>query len=105
MSQEIQQKIFEPFYSTKERGKGTGLGLSTVYGIVKQHNGHIYVYSEQGRGTTFKIYFPVVADSVEKNEFVKSSTMAKGTETIMVVDDDSSIRKLISSSSSFSTVK
>ena len=95
MSREIQEKIFEPFFTTKRRGKGTGLGLATVYGIVKQQKGHIYVYSEEGQGTTFKIYIPVV----EGQEFVKqesdSRTMPQGTETIMIVDDDPSIRKLV----------
>lgn len=95
MSKDVQDKIFEPFFSTKERGKGTGLGLSTVYGIVKQHHGHIYVYSEKGKGTTFKIYFPVVSIQVEKKAFVKSDTMPQGKETILIVDDDSSIRKLL----------
>jgi signal transduction histidine kinase/CheY-like chemotaxis protein len=95
MSQEVQAEIFEPFFTTKEMGKGTGLGLSTVYGIVKQHHGHIFVYSEPGQGTTFKIYFPVVGEPLEKREFTTVSAMPHGTETILVVDDDSSIRKLI----------
>ena len=95
MSQEVQAEIFEPFFTTKEMGKGTGLGLSTVYGIVKQHHGHIFVYSEPGQGTTFKIYFPVVGEPLEKKELVEMSTMPHGSETILVVDDDSSIRKLV----------
>jgi len=95
MSQEVQQEIFEPFFTTKEMGKGTGLGLSTVYGIVKQHQGHIFVYSESGHGTTFKIYLPVVEEPLEKREFAAMTTMPKGTETILVVDDDASIRQLV----------
>ena len=95
MSQEVQEEIFEPFYTTKETGKGTGLGLSTVYGIVKQHHGHIFVYSEPGYGTVFKIYLPVVDELFQKREFVKMSSMPQGTETILVVDDDVSIRKLV----------
>lgn len=95
MSQEVQKEIFEPFFTTKEMGKGTGLGLSTVYGIIKQHHGHIFVYSEKGQGTAFKIYFPVVDEPSEKKERQDATAMPPGTETILVVDDDASIRKFI----------
>ena len=95
MSQEVQQEIFEPFFTTKEKGKGTGLGLSTVFGIVKQHQGHIFVYSEEGRGTTFRILFPVVYDPPAIREQRQSGIMPHGSETILVVDDDSTIRKFV----------
>ena len=95
MSAEIMEKIFDPFFTTKAKGTGTGLGLSTVYGIVKQHNGHIYVYSEIGRGTTFKIYFPKVKKTVADKDVQTLPSMEKGTETILVADDEASIRKLI----------
>ncbi len=96
MTREVQEKIFEPFFTTKAKDKGTGLGLATVYGIVKQHEGHIYVYSESDRGTTFKIYFPVVVGALDQQAEVKDiRTMPQGTELIMVVDDDEAIRRLI----------
>lgn len=96
MTRDVQKKIFEPFYTTKEQGKGTGLGLSTIYGIVKQHNGHIYVYSEPGRGTTFKMYFPALAEAIkEPLPQKKSQELPGGAETIFVVDDDPTIVKYI----------
>jgi CheY-like chemotaxis protein len=95
MSKQVQERIFEPFYTTKGMGKGTGLGLSTVYGIVKQHNGHITVNSEQGRGTKFKILFPAVNSETDKITDRKHSNLTRGTETVLVVDDEPSIRKLL----------
>jgi two-component system, cell cycle sensor histidine kinase and response regulator CckA len=95
MDKEIQKKLFEPFFSTKEKGKGTGLGLATVYGIVKQNNGFINVYSEPGSGTTFRIYLPRHAgepDQVTVND-LKQVSPGKG-ETIMVVEDEAAIRIL-----------
>jgi signal transduction histidine kinase/CheY-like chemotaxis protein len=92
---EIRDKIFEPFYTTKEVGKGTGLGLAIVYGIVKQHNGHINVYSELNHGTCFKIYFPIVNEEIEAAIIEESLELAHGNETILIVDDDDSIRKMI----------
>jgi len=95
MSQEVQQEIFNPFFTTKEKGKVTGMGLPTIYGIVKQHHGHIFVDSEQGQGSTFRILFPVVVDPLDIKERPKTSALQHGSETILVVDDDSSIRKFV----------
>ncbi len=98
MAPEIQARIFEPFYTTKEVGKGTGLGLSTVYGIVKHMGGHIWVYSEPGQGTTFKIYFPRLNQPAEELWSEKSrKEVRRGTETILLVEDDPQLRQLTSS--------
>jgi two-component system cell cycle sensor histidine kinase/response regulator CckA len=95
MTRDVQQRVFEPFFTTKGLGKGTGLGLSTVYGIVKQSGGDLWVYSEPGKGTTFKVYFPRALDSeaeVVVREEVESS--ARGHETVLVVEDDPALRAL-----------
>ena len=95
MKPEIQERIFEPFFTTKEKGKGTGLGLSTVYGVAKQTGGDISVYSELGRGTTFKIYFPQVDEPLEETgKKVTRGKMQGGHETILVVEDEEEVRKL-----------
>lgn len=95
MSPETVAHIFEPFYSTKESGRGTGLGLSTVYGIVKQSGGYIWVYSEPGRGSSFKVYLPRVQQAAEELPTVKmSSGKEKGTETILLVEDEPQVREL-----------
>lgn len=92
------QKIFEPFYTTKELGKGTGLGLSTVYGIVKQNNGYVIVYSEPGEGTTFKVYWPI-SEEPFLQETIKpaNTTDISGTEEILLVEDDMAVREFAES--------
>ncbi len=95
MTKETMDQIFEPFFTTKEVGKGTGLGLSIVYGIVKQHNGYINVYSEPGIGTTFKVYLPLVMHTVSEDKDVVRKAPLRGTETVLLAEDDEAIRRLI----------
>ena len=87
IDERTKERIFEPFFTTKEVGKGTGLGLSMVYGIIKQHDGYINVYSEPGRGTTFKILLPLIQSKVEEIKHGDSLKVKSGTETILLAED------------------
>jgi CheY-like chemotaxis protein len=95
MTKEIQKEIFDPFFTTKEKGKGTGLGLSTVFGIVKQHKGHILVNSESDKGSTFKIYLPCLENPEIQNDSVEIVKDLRGSESILVVDDDATPQKVV----------
>ena len=97
MTPEVRDRIFEPFFTTKEAGRGTGLGLSIVYGIVKQNGGEILVYSEPGQGTTFKVYFPIAEEAEDVLAAENGANELGGHETILLCEDETSIRKLVRS--------
>jgi len=94
MAEETRVRIFEPFFTTKEIGKGTGLGLSIAYGIMKQHDGYINVYSEPGEGTTLKLYLPQVRSEIKTAHVQESIPFLSGIETILLAEDDSGVRNL-----------
>jgi signal transduction histidine kinase/CheY-like chemotaxis protein len=94
MPPEIKARIFEPFFTTKEIGRGTGLGLAMVYGIIKQHEGHIHVYSEVGHGSTFRVYFPVASQTVAEEAQAVQLPLLGGMETILVGEDEVALREL-----------
>jgi PAS domain S-box-containing protein len=94
MDEAVRLHVFEPFFTTKEKGRGTGLGLATVYGIVRQAGGHIWLYSEPGHGASFKIYLPGTAQAVEVTTPRHGTVRATGTETILVVEDEDQVRTL-----------
>ncbi len=99
MPKAIQDQVFEPFFTTKGPAEGTGLGLSTVHGIVKQSKGHIFLFSEEGVGTTFRIYLPAQKDEQPKQKVLSTiseeQTIAKGSETVLVVEDEDKVRNTI----------
>jgi CheY-like chemotaxis protein len=95
MDAETASHVFDPFFTTKEKGVGTGLGLATVYGIVKQHQGHVVVQSQQGLGTTFKIYLPLVEEFLDRSSTTTTNQIQLGgSETILVVEDEETVRTL-----------
>ena len=97
MDETTQSHIFEPFFTTKEKGKGTGLGLATVYGVVKQSGGYIWVYSEPGQGTTFKIYLPIIQEEISVTNHdgrADSRSVPRGSGVALLVEDEKGVRDL-----------
>ena len=95
MDTQVLSRIFEPFFTTKAVGKGTGLGLSTVFGIVRQHQGWLEVESKPNQGTTFRIYFPASQQAAEKTELVVDTALRSGRETILVAEDEDTLREMV----------
>jgi two-component system, cell cycle sensor histidine kinase and response regulator CckA len=98
MDSETREQIFEPFFTTKARGKGTGMGLATVYGIVKQHQGFVHVYSEPAHGSLFRVYFPVMEDAIAQGPVTKPAALSmaemRGSETVLLAEDHESVREM-----------
>jgi CheY-like chemotaxis protein len=97
MSDEVRKQVFEPFFTTKPQGRGTGLGLSTIYGAVRQSEGSVEVHSEEGKGTTFRIFLPRVQEELEDSKTQSDEgpvALAQGTETVLVVEDEETVRNL-----------
>jgi CheY-like chemotaxis protein len=95
ISKELQEQIFEPFFTTKEVGKGTGMGLSTVYGIMKQSDGYLWVDSELGQGACFTIYLPRVKQAIALNMLATDEERPRGAETILVAEDEEALREAV----------
>jgi two-component system, cell cycle sensor histidine kinase and response regulator CckA len=95
MDDYTQAHAFEPFFTTKEPGKGTGLGLSTVYGVVKQSDGYVWIYSELGVGTTFKIYLPRIEEAASTLPEESPAPLVRGSETVLLVEDEATLRDLV----------
>lgn len=92
MSTEIQERVFEPYFTTKPKGEGTGMGLSVIHGIIKSIGGHVSVYSESGRGTAFHVYLPVIESGIAQTGVSPEKPIPTGTERIMLVDDEEYVR-------------
>jgi len=92
ISKDVLQKIFDPFYTTKDTGKGTGLGLAIAWGVVKQHKGYILVDSEPGKGTRFRIYLPLTTETPAQQQIMQDTQLSGGDETILLVEDDPQVR-------------